>query len=1206
MKIKITFLLMGLVFLGAFMGVASAQAGEAAPKIAVVNFEPKDISEKTTITVGQMLARRGEQAWLSKAISDLIIKNLSVVNDFTVLEREKMQVFLNELGLERSGMIDQSSALRLGRVAKVNQVVYGNYELNGEQLSLVLFLLDLKTNTVLRTVHSEGNIKDLAVLVNKLVLEFLNQQNVNISEEQLARIRFQATDSIQATEHFYRGIDYYDRGEYADALAEFMIASQQDPQYRESFLWQGRMLEALKFYDHAVLEYQGLFEKYPQSVDGRDALYFAAELLAHRLQQDQRAIALFEKIATLEPQSAHNIEASFRLGQFYQQKCQWLKAFAAFQVVDSFRQEIIKDPDTLMRLNGFISRFKNWDHALSLYRDAAENLVVIYKNILDQMDKDLWPLPPRGVIVLDPVNSEFRENIFRQNPSLLTNEDIYPQWHEELYVVVIPPGPAAVGVDLRITGQVNDSDSGYSFDISAAPYPLPLDFDHYRFGYLAGQTKSVDSLKKYLSFHGKTTRLFAIHLLENHSRIVSWGVHVHFASDNLKPSQPIQLMQDSSFYEGKIFGKVDFLENNRTGTNQLMQNVFYQNKKEMDVLFHPVLGYVSVAVPGTLGGQPTDLWFTQSQNGKSWSQPVRLSVNSQSEDYNPRLVYDEDGKVRLAWISNRRGKGWELWMAAMNEEYKWQSSHRIVLEKFVDPGTENLSGDLNSLLEFDLYQDKGGRWIVAYYSYSQKSIVLLASSDSYEWKAVGNIPVPGIPHGLSLIQDSSGVYRLSALRNQGKIHLYSSNDLIQWQSREFLIGLWSQWWAPSPRGQRMRLFALDLGELLIIVSDNEYGLQYARFQADSEQPMLDLVNDADLRAYGITEGVNGNYIAGFKDLNGIVFREYQKFNVSGEEIKKDTRNWPIYMTTQRDKQGNNWRHIVAQSRRRISDVTSLGVEPGGRVWWGMETGMMYKDDEKFFATDVSQGFFNNDITDINACAKERVWFSSKELDQPLVGYVDYAHSSQFKNAIIDQAQGSIVAAACGDNGQILVGTPQGKVILFDGQKSLLNVSLAQPISVTALYYDPLVKEILIGTAGQGLYSVQIDKDNQVSLPKKISDDLKVIDVIKDHSGNIWLAAQGEGLIFYKDRTWQKLTPENSANPFWSVGKLAADAHGGVWFISDDSVESYGVGYCDGKTVSIYNPPHHILRSPSSLDVDKDGSVWIGSWFDGVYQMEPKK
>src|SRR5205823_5244169 len=82
----------------------------------------------TPITVIPFAARAGApQAWLSKGLSDIFIRHLAEIPSLAVVEREQLQEFIKEMDLGQAPLFDQAQALRVGRVARVQQVVYGSY-----------------------------------------------------------------------------------------------------------------------------------------------------------------------------------------------------------------------------------------------------------------------------------------------------------------------------------------------------------------------------------------------------------------------------------------------------------------------------------------------------------------------------------------------------------------------------------------------------------------------------------------------------------------------------------------------------------------------------------------------------------------------------------------------------------------------------------------------------------------------------------------------------------------------------------------------------------------------------------------------------------------------------------------------------------------------------------------------------------------------
>jgi len=92
-------------------------------------------------------------------------------------------------------------------------------------------------------------------------------------------------------------------------------------------------------------------------------------------------------------------------------------------------------------------------------------------------------------------------------------------------------------------------------------------------------------------------------------------------------------------------------------------------------------------------------------------------------------------------------------------------------------------------------------------------------------------------------------------------------------------------------------------------------------------------------------------------------------------------------------------------------------------------------------------------------------------------------------------------------------------------------------------------------------------------------------------------------MWYNEGQWRHFTPDNSQVLYWTSNHLKADPEKGIWYLPHDDVLSSGLGYFDGITGKSYNPPHKYLHAPSSLVVDPHGSVWMGTWFDGLYKLK---
>jgi TolB-like protein len=1208
----------------------------------------------TTVTVMPFVPRSGQgQAWLSKGLADLLIQDLAQVKSLAIVSREQTQVFARELELGDSPLFGPETALRMGRVAKVERVVYGHYVLSGDRIAISIFVLDMGKQEMIQKEEISGPLQDLRVLVQTLALQFTTRQGIELSEAERANIRFETTDSITATRHFYEGLHLYDLGRHADALGEFSAAAKQDARYREARLWMGRVFESLGSHEHALLTYRDLYREAPGTVEGLDALYFAGRVLEDQLRRRPQAIEAYQTLAKIRPYTPHVIEAAFRLGVLLGEEGRDREAYQAFQLVDGFRERVEKDPMLVSQSRARASRFVAWAHAVELYRDATVRMVVLYQRIGQAGGGQPLP-PPRGVFLVTPDRPVIAEPFGRSADLFDRKGDEQSGWRERYYAIVVPAGYVATGVEMTVRGRLVVSGPHYSYAMRVLDFPLPREFSRRWLGAIYGQTPELTALSKSVSFNGDDRKVLTLQIFGSQAEIDRWAVRVRLRRDTdparREPSVPTP-EEDGTFWEGKPAGAIPLPRRVVSGWTRPSDQSFRGPQKELALADDGRGGFYLVTVEGELDGQPTDLWWSRSSDGASWSALAPLPINSASEDYNPRLVRAEDGTLWLYWISTRRGLGWELWASASRDGRSWTDPQRVPLEQFVETRVPAKSSSpavlgrrlaewlpsavrerwpitqvsqyleerssavavpparpITDLLEYDVMQDRRGHWLVAFYSRDSRETIFLQSTDASQWSLLARVPTADTLFGPSLTEDRGGIFWMTALGQNGEMHLWSSKDAGVWQPRSFRIDSPYGTFAPV---HRTHLSALPNGELLLLVSDPVVGLQYARFQPDGGEPKLDRVSRTALEAFAAAPMRSGSYLLALRQNDEILLRQYRTFNSTGVGVKKYERAWPIYVEEDRDRAGNRWRRVSARARVIIPDVTSVGVEPNGRVWWGIESGVMAKTGEEFFATDVSQGFFYHYVTAIRGCSGGTVWFAADHLDRPVVGYVRMARNAvvaafltKFETRVIPGASGAVTAMECGRTaGEAYVGTSRGDLVSITAGAVQARWSLDGAPHITALAVEQKTGAIWVGTKDHGLYQIQGGSPRRVNLGPGLLD-RQVTALTVDSTGALWVALYGKGLARRSGDQWTSFTPGNSALLDWSIGQLAAAPAGGVWYLVHPETRSRGVGYFDGTRGRLHNPPHTILDRPSSLALDPQGHVWIGTWFDGLYELEP--
>ncbi|MDZ7272058.1 MAG: hypothetical protein ONB17_10615, partial [candidate division KSB1 bacterium] len=136
---------------------------------------------------------------LEKGIAEMLITDLSKAKALRVVERARMQALLEEIGLGMTGLVDEATAPRLGRLLGVAKVVQGGFlGLEGEQLRIEAALVDTRSRTLSGPRRVSGALQDFFRMEKALVFRILSEMGVPLSQEERDAILVVPTENILA------------------------------------------------------------------------------------------------------------------------------------------------------------------------------------------------------------------------------------------------------------------------------------------------------------------------------------------------------------------------------------------------------------------------------------------------------------------------------------------------------------------------------------------------------------------------------------------------------------------------------------------------------------------------------------------------------------------------------------------------------------------------------------------------------------------------------------------------------------------------------------------------------------------------------------------------------------------------------------------------------------------------------------------------
>jgi TolB-like protein len=181
-----------------------------------------------------------EYQWLSKGLTDMLISDLSGLSGIKIIERASLEKILEEQALSMTGLTDEGSATEIGKLLQANQLIYGAYIINDDDIRIDLKLVSVESGAILYAFDVKGDIDDIFDLQSEVVSKF--RQKLDLKEQPVPKNP--QTKSVDALARYYIAIDHLDHKRYTEAEIEFQKATKLDPLFYRA---QEGLAEAYKF-----------------------------------------------------------------------------------------------------------------------------------------------------------------------------------------------------------------------------------------------------------------------------------------------------------------------------------------------------------------------------------------------------------------------------------------------------------------------------------------------------------------------------------------------------------------------------------------------------------------------------------------------------------------------------------------------------------------------------------------------------------------------------------------------------------------------------------------------------------------------------------------------------------------------------------------------------------------------------------------------
>ena len=169
---------------------------------------------------------------LSKGITAMLITDISQVKELKVVEREKIQAMFDEMKLADTGLVEQSTVPKMGKLLHARNITTGSYtDITDVDLQITSIVFETEKNKEKGIHDSKGKLLEFFELekeVAKAILTTLKINWDNVPEE----AKLIHTKNYKAFLNYSVGLDYLDKEDYEKAKVSLKKAVELDPNFK--------------------------------------------------------------------------------------------------------------------------------------------------------------------------------------------------------------------------------------------------------------------------------------------------------------------------------------------------------------------------------------------------------------------------------------------------------------------------------------------------------------------------------------------------------------------------------------------------------------------------------------------------------------------------------------------------------------------------------------------------------------------------------------------------------------------------------------------------------------------------------------------------------------------------------------------------------------------------------------------------------------
>lgn len=171
---------------------------------------------------------------LGTGLSQSFLVDFSKISSLKIVERDKIDFLINEQQLAQSGMVDQATAIKAGKILSAHLMVFGGFtQIDKNNTIMVARIVNVETSEVMAVLDHKGG-SNYFEMEKELVKKICDKLDIILSEQETKQVEMGGSESLDATAQYAMGLQFEDKYDYPKAFEHFKKAAEIDPKFVEA------------------------------------------------------------------------------------------------------------------------------------------------------------------------------------------------------------------------------------------------------------------------------------------------------------------------------------------------------------------------------------------------------------------------------------------------------------------------------------------------------------------------------------------------------------------------------------------------------------------------------------------------------------------------------------------------------------------------------------------------------------------------------------------------------------------------------------------------------------------------------------------------------------------------------------------------------------------------------------------------------------